>query len=77
MKKILGFFGDPRVITGLVLLVLVALLFVFGPRFGLEGETRLLVVIGLLMVAMILMLLLGGRKKKKSDDLIMRRRRKK
>lgn len=69
MKKILGFFADPRVVTGLVLLVLVALLFVFGPRFGLEGETRLLVVIGLLMVAMILMLLLGGKKKKSDADI--------
>ncbi|MCA9754130.1 MAG: type VI secretion system membrane subunit TssM, partial [Gemmatimonadetes bacterium] len=70
MKKILRPFSDPRVIIGLVLAVLVALLFTLGPRFGITGETRLLVIIGLMMVAMIVLLLTGGKKrKKKSADI--------
>ncbi len=68
-KTILSAFRDPRIWIVVGVVVLVLLLFLLGGTLGLDGERRLLAIIGVLLAGMIALLLVRGSGSRESEKI--------
>lgn len=72
LTMLMKIFKNPRTLMGIGFLLLIAVLYYMGPRFGLKGTTRLITVGVLLVLWLILQIVLwiaASRKKKDAEDL--------
>ncbi len=66
---LLRIISNPRGISGILIAVLIMLVWMLGPRFGLDAQLRILITVGLVLVGVLVQALLARRHRKQAEQI--------